>query len=100
MEKEYKGFPSAALDQAIESFINEFKDLRISKAVVHRFMAKKCALSFKKAHFHSKERNFCESVEKIYDWGQRWNETGLDLETNCAFLDGSAFHINLKRTMA
>lgn len=100
MEKEYKGSPSTTLDQAIEGFVNEFKDLRISKTAIHRFMTEKCALSFKKAHFHSKERNFRESIGKRYDWCQRWNETSLDFETNYAFLDKSASHINLKRTMA
>ena len=99
LEREYKYLPSATLDQAMESLANEFKDLKVSKSAVHRFMTEKCALTLKKAYFHSKERNSPESIEKRYTWVQKWNKTDMDFESNCVLVDESAFHINLKRTM-
>ena len=51
------------------------------------------ALSIKQAQFHPVERN---SEEKI----QKWQQTDLHFTTNCVFLDGLSFHINLKRGMA
>ncbi|CEG71935.1 hypothetical protein RMATCC62417_07578 [Rhizopus microsporus] len=86
LEREYKGFPSATLDQAIESLINEFTDLKVSKSAVHRFITEKCALTLKKAHFHSKERNSPESIEKRYTWVQKWNEADMGFESNCVFV--------------
>ena len=46
------------------------------------------------------ERNSEEKIQQRYDWVQKWQHTDLDSTTNCAFLDESAFHINLKRDMA
>ncbi|KAG1177722.1 hypothetical protein G6F70_008548 [Rhizopus microsporus] len=86
LERDYKDFSSATLDQAMDSLTNEFKDLKVSKSAVHRFMTEKCALTLKKAHFHSKERNSPESVEKRYTWVQKWNKTDMDFESNCVFV--------------
>lgn len=100
LEEKLIDHPSATLDQAIESLTSQFSDLKITKTTVYNFMTEKCALSFKKAHFHSKERNSPVSIEKRFDWVIRWGETDMDYNSNCVFIDESAFHINLKRTMA
>ncbi|CAO3702063.1 unnamed protein product [Rhizopus stolonifer] len=92
--------PLAALDQAMESLISQFSDLKVSKITVYNFMIEKCALSFKKAHFHSKERNSPASIQKRFEWVVRWAATNMDFNSNCVLIDESAFHINLKRTMA
>jgi hypothetical protein len=63
-------------------------------------MTNESALSFKKAYFYSTERNLPEKIQERYEWVVRWSNIDLDFENNCIFLDESAFHINLKRTMA
>ncbi|KAG2207889.1 hypothetical protein INT47_010873 [Mucor saturninus] len=100
LEETFIDHPSATLDQAIESLTNQFSELKVTKTTVYNFMTEKCALSFKKAHFHSKERNSPVSIEKRFDWITRWIQTDMDYNSNCVFIDESAFHINLKRTMA
>ncbi|KAI8885340.1 hypothetical protein K501DRAFT_293549 [Backusella circina FSU 941] len=92
--------PSATLDQAMESLTTQFSDLKVSKTTVYNFMTEKCTLSFKKAHFHSKERNSPANIQKRFEWVVRWAETDMDFNSNCVFIDESAFHINLKKTMA
>ncbi|CAO3694473.1 unnamed protein product [Rhizopus stolonifer] len=84
----------------MESLISQFPDLKASKTTVYNFMIEKCALSFKKTHFHSKERNSPASIQKRFEWVVRWAATDMDFNSNCVFIDESAFHINLKRTMA
>ena len=100
LKKTFGDNPSTTVDQAVEDLINNFEGLKVSKAAVHRFMTNKCALSFKKAYFYSTERNSPEKIQERYEWVVRWSNTDLDFENNCVFLDESAFHINLKRTMA
>jgi transposase len=55
LEETFIDHPSATLDQAIESLTSQFSDLKVTKTTVYNFMTEKCALSFKKAHFHSKK---------------------------------------------
>jgi hypothetical protein len=62
LEKEYKGSPSTTLDQVIEGFVNEFKDLRISKTAIHRFMTEKCALSSKRHIFILKKETSVKAL--------------------------------------
>ena len=63
-------------------------------------MINECVLSFKKAYFYSTERSLFEKVQERYEQVVRWSNTTLGFESNCVFLDESAFRINLKRTMA
>ncbi|KAG2207392.1 hypothetical protein INT47_006867 [Mucor saturninus] len=77
LKQEFQDNPSVTIDQAQESLVNAFS-----------------------AHFHSKERNSPENIQKRYDWVVRWSQTDMDYMSNCAFIDEAAFHINLKRTMA
>ncbi|CEG82453.1 hypothetical protein RMATCC62417_16522 [Rhizopus microsporus] len=54
-------------------------------------------LSIKQTRFQPVERNSEEKIQQRYDWVKKWQQTDMDFTTNCAFLDESAFHINLKR---
>ncbi|KAL1932982.1 hypothetical protein VTP01DRAFT_8660 [Rhizomucor pusillus] len=63
-------------------------------------MRTECNLSLKQAEFQSVERNSAEKIEERYDWVCKWEQTDMNFLTNCVFLDESAFHINMKRSMA
>ena len=91
---------SIVLDEMMSSLTEQFEDLKVSKTALYNFATEKCAISFKKAHFHSVERNSPEKIEERYLWVKRYMETDLDYKTNCIFIDESAFHINLKRNFA
>ncbi|KAG1175661.1 hypothetical protein G6F36_011063 [Rhizopus arrhizus] len=92
--------PSAVLTEVVESLTQNFVDLNVSRSTVYNFMTTQCNLSIKQAQFHPLERNSEEKIQQRYDWVQKWQQTDLDFTTNCVFLDESAFHINLKRSMA
>ncbi|KAK4512155.1 uncharacterized protein ATC70_013398 [Mucor velutinosus] len=100
LKKEFVDSPSATIDQAMENLIGAFPGLKISKSLAHQYMVNDCALSFKKAHLHSKQRNSPESIQNRYEWVKKWEQTDVDYMSNYVFLDASAFLINLKRTMA
>ncbi|CEI93947.1 hypothetical protein RMCBS344292_08171 [Rhizopus microsporus] len=92
--------PSAVVSEVIESLIQNFIDLKVSRSTVYNFMTTECNFSIKQAQFQPVERNSEEKIQQRYDWVQNWQQTDLDFTTNCVFLDESAFHINLKRGMA
>lgn len=91
--------PSVAVDQAMESLLDAFNELRVSRTTVYDYMTKECNLSIKRAHFHSAARNSAENVQNRYDWVRRWTATDMDFLSNCVFLDESGFHINMRRSM-
>lgn len=82
------------------SLTTQFTDLKISKTALYNFATAKCLISFKKAHFHSVERNSPEKIEERFLWVKRYMDTDLDYKTNCIFIDEFAFHINLKQNFA
>ncbi|KAG1057201.1 hypothetical protein G6F43_000955 [Rhizopus delemar] len=41
-----------------------------------------------------------EKIQGRLDWVHKWERTDMDFTRNCVFLDESAFHINLKRSVA
>lgn len=88
LEEKFIDHPSATLDQAMESLTGQFTDLKVTKTTVYNFMTEKCALSFKKAHFHSKERNSAINIEKRFDWITRWKQN----------LVSASFHLILNLT--
>ncbi|OAD81086.1 Homeodomain-like DNA binding domain-containing transcription factor [Phycomyces blakesleeanus NRRL 1555(-)] len=59
-----------------------------------------CILSLKKARFQPVDWNSKEKIQERLDWIHKWEKTDTDFMTNCVFLDESAFHINLKCSMA
>ncbi|ORE11572.1 hypothetical protein BCV72DRAFT_324531 [Rhizopus microsporus var. microsporus] len=81
--------PSAVLEQVMERLLQKFQDLKVSKSTVYNFVRTECNLLFKKAQFQP-ERT---------DWVRKWECADMGFRTNCVFLNESAFHINLKRSM-
>ncbi|KAK4521269.1 uncharacterized protein ATC70_011883 [Mucor velutinosus] len=100
LKLEFKDNPSVTIEQAHESLVKAFSGLTISQTTIYNYMTNDLALTFKKAHFHSKERDSPENIQNRYDWVVKWSQTDMDYMSNCVFIDESAFHINLKRTMA
>lgn len=92
--------PSLALDQMMESLTKQFEGLEVSKTALYNFTTEKCRITFKKAHFHSVERNSPAKIEERFNWVTRWLNTDMDFCSNCVFIDESAFHINMKRSSA
>lgn len=64
LEEKFVDHPSALLDQAMESLTSQLSNLKVTKTTVYNLMEDQCALSFKKAHFHSKERNTPDNILK------------------------------------
>ncbi|KAG0938412.1 hypothetical protein G6F57_006859 [Rhizopus arrhizus] len=77
----------------------QFADLKISKSSLHEFVTEKCRISLKRAHFHSIERNSPQKIEERYQRVKQWEKTDLDFKSNCVFIDETAFHIDMKRSM-
>jgi transposase len=88
------------LDQMMESLTTEFMGLKISKSAFHEFTRKKCRISCKRAHFQPVERGTPEKIEQRYNWAKNLEDTDIDFESNCVFIDEAGFHINMKRTFA
>lgn len=84
----------------MSNLTNQFEGLRVSTPTLYRFVTDNCHLTFKKTYMHSKKKNDTETIQARYEWAIRWGQTSKDFQANCVFIDESAFHINLKRTMA
>ena len=92
--------PDLVLEEMIEQLNLQFKDLSIEISALHEFLTKKCQITLKRAHFHFVERNSFAKIEERYEWVKEWQETDMDFESNCVFIDEAAFHINMKRNYA
>ncbi|KAI8076229.1 hypothetical protein BDF21DRAFT_302064, partial [Thamnidium elegans] len=66
LKQEFKDNPSVTVEQAQESFVKAFSGLTISQTTIYN-MTNDLAFTFKKAHFHSKERNSPENIQNRYD---------------------------------
>ncbi|KAL1932186.1 hypothetical protein VTP01DRAFT_9242 [Rhizomucor pusillus] len=92
--------PSIALDEVMKKLKQIFTELKVSKSTLFEFVKEHCNLSLKKARLQPIDRNSEEKIQERLDWIRIWDKTDMDLTKNCVFLDESAFHINLKRSMA
>ncbi|KAL1931091.1 hypothetical protein VTP01DRAFT_10228 [Rhizomucor pusillus] len=92
--------PSAILEQLMERLLQRFEGLKVSKSTVYDFVRTQCNLSRKKARFQPVDRNSEDEIQERLDWVRKWEGTDMDFRTNCVFLDESAFHVNMKRSMA
>jgi len=93
--------PALVLDQMMErSLTASFSVLTISKTALYNFVTNKCKISLKRAHFHSADRNSPEKIKARKEWVEKWMNTDMDYMSNCVFIDGAAFHINMKRSAA
>ncbi|KAG1452272.1 hypothetical protein G6F55_008764 [Rhizopus delemar] len=91
---------SVVLDEIMKKLKQIFTELKVSKSTLFDFVKKHCNLSLKKARLQPIDRNSEEKIQERLDWVRKWEKTDMDFTTNCVFLDESAFHINLKRSMA
>ncbi|ORE08507.1 hypothetical protein BCV72DRAFT_288691 [Rhizopus microsporus var. microsporus] len=82
--------PSVALDDVMKYLKQVFTELEVSKSTF---------LFLKKARFQPIDRNSEKKIQECLDWIHKWEKTDMNFTTNCVFLDESAFHINLKRSM-
>lgn len=92
--------PSIVLEQLMEKLRQRFEGIQMSKTTLYRFMKNECNLSLKKAKFQPVDRNSEAKIQERFDWIRKWDETDTDFRKNCVFLDESAFHINMKRSVA
>ncbi|KAG1137624.1 hypothetical protein G6F37_011072 [Rhizopus arrhizus] len=92
--------PSIVLDELMKKLKQIFTELKVSKSTLFDFIKEHRNLSLKKARFQPINRNSEEKIQERLDWIRKWKKTDIDFTRNCVFLDESAFHINLKRSMA
>ncbi|KAG0738212.1 hypothetical protein G6F57_012394 [Rhizopus arrhizus] len=92
--------PSVVLDEVMKKLKQIFTELKAPKTTLFDFVAQHCNLSLKKARLQPIDRNSEEKIQERLDWVRKWEKTDMDFTRNCFFLDESAFHINLKRSMA
>ncbi|GAB5590838.1 hypothetical protein Unana1_05738 [Umbelopsis nana] len=92
--------PSVVLEQVMEELRHAFPGLKVAKSTVYDFVTKHYNLSLKKARFQPVDRNSEEKIQKRLDWIRKWENTDMGFTRNCVFLDESAYHINMKRSMA
>ncbi|CEG71396.1 hypothetical protein RMATCC62417_07143 [Rhizopus microsporus] len=92
--------PSVVLDEVMKKLKQIFTDLKVSKTTLFDFVKQHCNLSLKKARLQPMDRNSEEKIQERLDWIRKWEKTDMDFIKNCVLLDESAFHINLKRSMA
>jgi transposase len=92
--------PSIVLDEVMKKLKQMFTELKVSKTTLFDFVKQHCNLSLKKARLQPKDRNSEEKIQERLDWIRKWEKTDMNFTRNCVFLDESAFHINLKRSMA
>lgn len=92
--------PSVVLDEVMKKLKQIFTELKVSKTTLFDFVKQYCNLSLKKARLQPIDRNSEEKIQERLDWVRKCEKTDMDFTRNCVFLDESAFHINLKRSMA
>ncbi|KAG1150225.1 hypothetical protein G6F37_005257 [Rhizopus arrhizus] len=77
-----------------------FTELKVSNSTLFDFVKEHYNLSLKEARFQPIDRNSEERIQERLEWGCKWEKADINFTRNCVFLDESAFHINLKRSMA
>ncbi|KAG0907558.1 hypothetical protein G6F33_010465 [Rhizopus arrhizus] len=92
--------PSVVLDKVMKKLKQIFTELKVSKTTLFDFIKQYCNLSLKKTRLQPIDRNSEEKIQERLDWLRKCEKADMDFTRNCVFLDESAFHINLKRSMA
>ncbi|KAG1415261.1 hypothetical protein G6F58_006563 [Rhizopus delemar] len=86
------------LDQMMDSLTNQFDGLEIKKSAFHTFVKEKCRISCKKSYFYPEDRNCPDKIEERWRWVKNLlDNTDIDYQSNCIFIDEAGFHINLRR---
>ncbi|KAL1932979.1 hypothetical protein VTP01DRAFT_8657 [Rhizomucor pusillus] len=94
------GRPRILIEEHKKVILENLRDLKISKSTLYEFVWTQCNLTLKKARFQSVDGISEAKIQEHLDWVRRWETTDMDFRKTCVFLDGSAFHINMKRSMA
>ncbi|KAL1928321.1 hypothetical protein VTP01DRAFT_2677 [Rhizomucor pusillus] len=84
----------------MERLLQKLRDLKVSKSILYEFVRTQCNLTLKKARFQPMDRNSESKIQERLDWVRKRETTDMNFEKNCAILDESAFHTNMKRSMA
>lgn len=84
----------------MEKLRQQFEEIQGSKPTLYQFMKNECDLSLKNAKFQPVDSNSEAKIHKQFDRIRKWDETDMDLRKHYVLLDESAFHINMKRSMA
>lgn len=87
-----------SLDQMMDSLIKQFDGLEIKKSAFQTFVEEKCRISCKKSYYYPDNRNCPDKIEERWNWVKDLlDNTEINYQSNCVFIDEAAFHISLKR---
>ncbi|KAI9249562.1 hypothetical protein EDC94DRAFT_589102 [Helicostylum pulchrum] len=89
-------FPQARTKDAVDSLTENFGNFSLKETVVGEFISKECNLSIKTVTRHLKARNGPDRLKVRREWVEMWSKTSIDFNTNCIFIDESAFDINIR----
>ncbi|KAI9256053.1 hypothetical protein EDC94DRAFT_586897 [Helicostylum pulchrum] len=79
---------------AVDSLTENFGNFSLKETVVGEFISKECNLSINTMTRHPKARNDPDRLKVRCEWVEMWSKTSMDFNTNCIFIDESAFDIN------
>lgn len=96
----YDEFPQARTKDAVDSLTENFENFSLKETVVGEFISKECNLSIKRITRHPKARNDPVKLKARREWVEEWSKTSMDFNTNCIFIDESAFDINMRPSTA
>lgn len=92
-------FAAITLDEMRLQLLDKFPELKISKSSFYRFIKDECCLSMKKLEKLTEYRLDPANIEKRRVAVQSWiDDTELDYEKNCLFIDEAGFNLHISRT--
>ncbi|KAG1056780.1 hypothetical protein G6F43_001349 [Rhizopus delemar] len=90
--------PTAVLDEVMDNLTRTFGGPKISKSSVYNFLTTDCSLAINRVPSHRVDSN--EIIQQGYEWALKLKQSYVDFLTNCVFINESAFHINMRRSLA
>ncbi|KAG1251501.1 hypothetical protein G6F68_012241 [Rhizopus microsporus] len=90
--------PTAVLDEVMDNLTRTFGGPKISKSSVYNFLTTDCSLAINRVPSHRVDSS--EIVQQGYEWALKLKQSYVDFLTNCVFINESAFHINMRRSLA
>ncbi|KAI9366530.1 hypothetical protein BD770DRAFT_405804 [Pilaira anomala] len=82
-------YPSARVKDAIDSLTENFENSSLKETVVGKYIREDSAR-------HPHARNTDNTRKERHDWVKAWLKTDMDFNSNCVFVDKSAFDINMR----
>jgi hypothetical protein len=89
-------YPSARVKDAIDGLTENFENFSLKETVVGKYIREDCNLTIKKVTRHPHARNTDNTRKERHDWVKTWSKTDMDFNSNCVFIDESAFDINMR----